>query len=196
MRSEQSAPWEPSTQALAIPQKAASGKRVKLCSWTVEARLQIGARQISYLKCPHALLLQQANLPQTNGKASRTSSPGKAGKDGLSGAVMGFEAALNVVAEAVPRIHPHVLINKREGLLTLSSTKHLHKDNRACVCHALLSCKNRDFPLSMSCHLLITPFSTCQLMVPLSCPKGNKSRPVYCRCTSCTIEIVSSISVA
>ena len=32
---------------------------------------------------------------------------------------MGFEVALNVVAEAVPRIHPHVLINKREGLLTL-----------------------------------------------------------------------------
>ncbi|KAK9855467.1 hypothetical protein WJX84_006526 [Apatococcus fuscideae] len=59
----------------------------------------------------------QAKLPEANGKTSRSSISGKAGKDALAGAAMGFEAALNVVAEAVPRIQPHVLINKREELL-------------------------------------------------------------------------------
>jgi len=44
---------------------------------------------------------------------------------GGSFSVVGVEAALAVAAEALPRIVPNVLINKREGAAPSSRTLHL-----------------------------------------------------------------------
>ncbi|KAK9863677.1 hypothetical protein WJX84_001378 [Apatococcus fuscideae] len=91
-------------------------RRLDLCT---QAEAPPAAQTSAEAPCSGAT--QEARTPESNGKtshpvqASKTASSTKA--PALTGAVMGFEAAMNVVAEAVPRIHPHVLINKREELL-------------------------------------------------------------------------------